>query len=219
MPPAVAATGEVGLPQPNGGGDPHESRRHGPGCETFFGCGEQPAGTGQRGFHLGWARHPLDGRRIREQGRRDRLGSIAAESPAGRPSVTIARPGFFRSGLLDTWHFTADLVKPGEAGRRAWTPHRSTPPPSPAASAAIDRDERYVVEGFQARCLWRLKRLAAMMMTSPACTTVGVRRYVRSSRAAGRATRNPSTTCGFRFRYSLARPPAISWRWSSPRRP
>jgi hypothetical protein len=31
---------------------------------------------------------------------------------------------------------------------------------------AIDRNERYVVEGLQARCLWRLKRLAPRTATA-----------------------------------------------------
>ena len=91
--------------------------------------------------------------------------SIAAESPAGRPGVTIVCPGFFRSGLLDTWHFTADR-EAHEARRRM----DATPLDSAALARrirrAIDRDERYVVEGFQARCLWRLKRLAPRLSTA-----------------------------------------------------
>ena len=91
--------------------------------------------------------------------------AIAAESPAGRPGVTIVCPGFFRSGLLDTWHFTADR-EAREARRRM-----DATPLAAAALArrirrAIDRDERYVVEGFQARCLWRLKRLAPRTTTA-----------------------------------------------------
>ncbi len=98
--------------------------------------------------------------------------SIAAESPAGRPGVTIVCPGFFRSGLLDTWHFSADR-EAREARRRM----DATPLDSAALARrirrAIDRDERYVVEGFQARCLWRLKRLA------PRTTTALLRRVYR----------------------------------------
>jgi NAD(P)-dependent dehydrogenase (short-subunit alcohol dehydrogenase family) len=98
--------------------------------------------------------------------------SIAAESPAGRPGVTIVCPGFFRSGLLDTWHFTADR-EAHEARRRM----DATPLDADALARrirrAIDRDERYVVEGLQARCLWRLKRLA------PRTTTALLRRVYR----------------------------------------
>ncbi|MFM8496548.1 MAG: SDR family NAD(P)-dependent oxidoreductase [Planctomycetia bacterium] len=98
--------------------------------------------------------------------------SIAAESPAGRPGVTIVCPGFFRSGLLDTWHFTGEK-EAREARRRM----DATPLDAPALARrirrAIDRDERYVIEGFQARCLWRLKRLA------PRTTTALLRRVYR----------------------------------------
>lgn len=98
--------------------------------------------------------------------------SIAAESPAGRPGVTIVCPGFFRSGLLDTWHFSADS-EAREARRRM----DATPLDAAALARrirrAIARDERYVIEGFQARCLWRLKRLA------PRTTTALLRRVYR----------------------------------------
>jgi len=98
--------------------------------------------------------------------------SIAAESPAGRPGVTIVCPGFFRSGLLDTWHFTGEK-EAREARRRM----DATPLEAHALARrirrAIDRDERYVIEGFQARCLWRLKRLA------PRTTTALLRRVYR----------------------------------------
>lgn len=98
--------------------------------------------------------------------------SIAAESPAGRPGVTIVCPGFFRSGLLETWHFSADR-EAREARRRM----NATPLDAAALARrirrAIDRDERYVIEGFQARSLWRLKRLA------PRTTTALLRRVYR----------------------------------------
>lgn len=85
--------------------------------------------------------------------------AIAAECPPGRPGVTIVCPGFFRSGLLDTWHFVGD-----REAREAFRRMEATPLDAPALARrirrAIDRDERYVVEGLQARWLWRLKRLA-----------------------------------------------------------
>ena len=98
--------------------------------------------------------------------------SIAAESPAGRPGVTIVCPGFFRSGLLDTWHFTGEK-EAREARRRMDATLLDATALARRIRRAIDRDERYVIEGFQARCLWRLKRLA------PRTTTALLRRVYR----------------------------------------
>lgn len=85
--------------------------------------------------------------------------AIAAECGRRRPGVTVVCPGFFRSGLLDTWHFSADLES-REARRRMnasrWTSERV----AARVIHAIDRDRRYVVVGRTARSLWRLKRLA-----------------------------------------------------------
>jgi NAD(P)-dependent dehydrogenase (short-subunit alcohol dehydrogenase family) len=43
--------------------------------------------------------------------------AIAAECARGRPGVTVVCPGFFRSGLLGTWHFTSSVER-CEAERR-----------------------------------------------------------------------------------------------------
>ena len=91
--------------------------------------------------------------------------SIAAECPAGRPGVTIVCPGFFRSGLLDTWHFAA-AREAREAHRRMEATRFDAPALARRIRRAIDRDERYVVEGLQARWLWRLKRLAPRTTTA-----------------------------------------------------
>jgi len=99
--------------------------------------------------------------------------AIAAESPAGRPGVTIVCPGFFRSGLLDTWHFTAER-EAREARRRMDATPLDAAALARRVRRALDRDERYVIEGLQARWLWRLKRLA------PRTTTAVLRRvYLR----------------------------------------
>ena len=98
--------------------------------------------------------------------------AIAAECPRRRPGVTIVCPGFFRSGLLDTWHFTS-AVEQREAERRMtltwWTSDRV----ARRVLRAIRRNRRYVVVGLQARWLWRLKRLA------PRATTALVRAVYR----------------------------------------
>jgi len=90
--------------------------------------------------------------------------AIAAECPRGRPGVTVVCPGFFRSGLLDTWHF-ASPVESREALRRMrrsrWTADRV----AERVIAAVRANRRYVVVGTEARWLWRLKRAA------PATTT------------------------------------------------
>jgi len=98
--------------------------------------------------------------------------AIAAECPRRRPGVTIVCPGFFRSGLLDSWHFTS-AVEQREAERRMaiswWTSDRV----ARRVLRAIRRNRRYVVVGLQARWLWRLKRLA------PRATTALVRAIYR----------------------------------------
>jgi NAD(P)-dependent dehydrogenase (short-subunit alcohol dehydrogenase family) len=91
--------------------------------------------------------------------------ALAAECPARRPGVTVVCPGFFRSGLLDTWHFTA-ARESREARRRMDATHLDSAAVARRVRRAIDRDERYVIEGFQARCLWRLKRLAPRTVTA-----------------------------------------------------
>jgi len=91
--------------------------------------------------------------------------AIAAECDRGRPGVTVVCPGFFRSGLLGSWHFSS-AVERQEAERRmaatAWTSDRV----AGRVLAAIRRNRRYVVVGRQARWLWRLKRLAPRTTTA-----------------------------------------------------
>jgi NAD(P)-dependent dehydrogenase (short-subunit alcohol dehydrogenase family) len=91
--------------------------------------------------------------------------AIAAECDRGRPGVTVVCPGFFRSGLLDTWHF-GDPLQQREAVRRmavtTWTSDRV----ADRVLAAVERNRRYVVVGAQARWLWRLKRLAPRTTTA-----------------------------------------------------
>jgi len=98
--------------------------------------------------------------------------AIAAECPPRRPGVTVVCPGFFRSGLLDSWHFTGAVEK-REAERRMaatwWTSERV----ARRVLRAVRLNRRYVVVGLQARWLWRLKRLA------PRATTALVRLVYR----------------------------------------
>lgn len=106
--------------------------------------------------------------------------SIAAECPPRRPGVTVVCPGFFRSGLLGSWHFESALQS-HEAERRMagswWTAERV----AGRVLAAVRRNRRYVVVGLQARWLWRFKRLA------PAATTLLMRGlYERLRRGGGR---------------------------------
>jgi len=84
--------------------------------------------------------------------------SIAAECHRGRPGVTVVCPGFFRSGLLGSWHFSSEVER-REAGRRMGTTRWSSEAVAGRVLRAIERDERYVVVGRRARWLWRLKRL------------------------------------------------------------
>jgi len=98
--------------------------------------------------------------------------AIAAECPRGRPGVTVVCAGFFRSGLLDTWHFTGP-VEHREARRRmdaSWWDSRRV---AGRVLRAVHANRRYVVVGAQARWLWRLKRLA------PRATTALVRAIYR----------------------------------------
>ncbi|MFM7034182.1 MAG: SDR family NAD(P)-dependent oxidoreductase [Planctomycetia bacterium] len=85
--------------------------------------------------------------------------AIAAECVRRRPGVTVVCPGFFRSGLLDTWHFSAELES-HEARRRMGAARWTSDAVAARVVRAIDRDRRYVVVGRTARSLWRLKRLA-----------------------------------------------------------
>jgi NAD(P)-dependent dehydrogenase (short-subunit alcohol dehydrogenase family) len=91
--------------------------------------------------------------------------AIAAECPRGRPGVTVVCPGFFRSGLLESFHFTSAAAS-REARRRMdgswWTSERV----ARRVLAAVRRNRRYVVVGLQARWLWRLKRLAPRFTTA-----------------------------------------------------
>ncbi|MFM7520152.1 MAG: SDR family NAD(P)-dependent oxidoreductase [Planctomycetota bacterium] len=91
--------------------------------------------------------------------------AIAAECPARRPGVTVVCPGFFRSGLLDTWHFTA-ARESREARRRMNATRLDSAAVARRVRRAIDRNERYVIEGLQARLLARLKRLAPRTTTA-----------------------------------------------------
>lgn len=91
--------------------------------------------------------------------------SIAAECPRGRPGVTIVCPGFFRSGLLDTWHFTSTLAA-REAVRRMEGSWWTSEAIADRVLAAARRNRRYVVVGPTARWLWRLKRLAPASVTA-----------------------------------------------------
>jgi NAD(P)-dependent dehydrogenase (short-subunit alcohol dehydrogenase family) len=91
--------------------------------------------------------------------------AIAAECTARRPGVTVVCPGFFRSGLLDTWHFTA-ARESREARRRMNATGLDSAAVARRVRRAIDRNERYVIEGLQARVLARLKRLAPRTTTA-----------------------------------------------------
>jgi NAD(P)-dependent dehydrogenase (short-subunit alcohol dehydrogenase family) len=91
--------------------------------------------------------------------------AIAAECGRRRPGVTIVCPGFFRSGLLDTWHFTAG-VESREARRRMDASRWTSAAVARCVVRAIDRDHRYVVVGLKARWLWRLKRCAPRATTA-----------------------------------------------------
>jgi NAD(P)-dependent dehydrogenase (short-subunit alcohol dehydrogenase family) len=98
--------------------------------------------------------------------------AIAAECRRGRPGVTVVCPGFFRSGLLESWHFTSPVEK-REAERRMDAARWNSRRVARRVLHAVHRNRRYVVVGLQARWLWRLKRLA------PRATTALVRGIYR----------------------------------------
>ncbi|MFN9368935.1 MAG: SDR family NAD(P)-dependent oxidoreductase [Planctomycetia bacterium] len=91
--------------------------------------------------------------------------AIAAECPPRRPGVTVVCPGFFRSGLLDTWHFTARSEE-REARRRMAAARWDSRRVAGHVLHALHVNRRYVVVGLQARWLWRLKRLAPQATTA-----------------------------------------------------
>jgi NAD(P)-dependent dehydrogenase (short-subunit alcohol dehydrogenase family) len=90
--------------------------------------------------------------------------AIAAECSTRRPGVTVVCPGFFRSGLLGSWHFTS-AVERREAERRMHAARWSSERVASHVVAAVHRNRRYVVVGTRARWLWRLKRLAPRATT------------------------------------------------------
>jgi NAD(P)-dependent dehydrogenase (short-subunit alcohol dehydrogenase family) len=98
--------------------------------------------------------------------------AIVAECPRRRPGVTVVCPGFFRSGLLDTWHFTSS-VHEREAQRRMAASGWDSARVAGRVLRAVRAGHRYVVVGAEARWLWRLKRLA------PRATTALVRGLYR----------------------------------------
>ena len=98
--------------------------------------------------------------------------AIAAEADRRRPGVTVVCPGFFRSGLLESWHFTG-AIESREARRRMDAARWSSESVAREVLAAVRRNKRYVVVGHRARWLWRLKRLA------PRGTTALVRAVYR----------------------------------------
>lgn len=85
--------------------------------------------------------------------------AIAAECPRRELCVTVVCPGFFRSGLLATWHF-ASAGAEHEARRRMaatfWTSERV----ARRVLRAVARRRRAVVVGLRARWVWRIARLA-----------------------------------------------------------
>lgn len=91
--------------------------------------------------------------------------AIAAECGPRRPGVTVVCPGFFRSGLLDSWHFSA-AAESREAHRRMATARWSSERVAQRVLDAVERNRRYVVVGTRARWLWRLKRLAPRTTTA-----------------------------------------------------
>ena len=91
--------------------------------------------------------------------------AIAAECPRRRPGVTIVCPGFFRSGLLDTWHFTSAREE-REARRRMDAARWDSRRVAGRVLRAVQVNRRYVVVGVTARWLWRLKRLAPRATTA-----------------------------------------------------
>ena len=103
--------------------------------------------------------------------------AIAAECSRGRSGVTIVCPGFFRSGLLDSWHFSAE-VESREALRRMASARWSSQAVARRVLRAARANRRYVVVGRRARWLWRFKRLA------PPLTTAIIRHHPRGVSSA-----------------------------------
>jgi NAD(P)-dependent dehydrogenase (short-subunit alcohol dehydrogenase family) len=91
--------------------------------------------------------------------------SIAAECGRGRPGVTVVCPGFFRSGLLDTWHFASPAAS-REAARRMRRTRLTADRVAERVLRAVRANRRYVVVGAEARWLWRLKRAAPVTTTA-----------------------------------------------------
>ena len=92
------------------------------------------------------------------------LGEAIAGECSGQPSVTIACPGFFQSGLLGSWHFTGTIER-REAVRRMETTRWTSERVAEQVLAGTFAGKRYVVLGRQARWLWRLKRFAPTLAT------------------------------------------------------
>lgn len=91
--------------------------------------------------------------------------SIAAECNRRCPGVTVVCPGFFQSGLLETWHFSA-AIQTREARRRMQSTRWSSQSIAKRVLRCANSNRRYVVLGLRARWLWRLKRLAPQFTTA-----------------------------------------------------
>ena len=91
--------------------------------------------------------------------------AIAAECAPRRPGVTVVCPGFFRSGLLGSWHFSSD-VESREALRRMAATRWTSEAIARRVLVAVERNRRYVVVGRRARWLWRMKRVAPRATTA-----------------------------------------------------
>lgn len=92
------------------------------------------------------------------------LSEAIAGECRGQPTVTVACPGFFRSGLLDSWHFSNGREQ-REARRRMELTGWTSAKVAEWVLAATFAGRRYAVLGRQARWLWRLKRLAPATAT------------------------------------------------------
>ncbi len=91
--------------------------------------------------------------------------AIAAECGPRRPGVTVVCPGFFRSGLLGSWHFSSD-IESREAFRRMAVTRWTSEAIARRVLVAVERNRRYVVVGRTARWLWRMKRVAPRATTA-----------------------------------------------------
>ncbi len=92
------------------------------------------------------------------------LSEAIAGECRGQPTVTVACPGFFQSGLLSSWHFS-DGREQREAIRRMEVTGWTSAKVAERVLAATFAGRRYAVLGRQARWLWRLKRLAPAAAT------------------------------------------------------